>query len=264
MSFVKKSIIVLAAILLIGCNHQTKTKADIVVGTIAGPETELAKVGQQVAKEQYGLNVEIIEFSDYNLPNEALSDGSLDMNIYQHLPFLEASIAARHYPLSVIGRTFIYPMGIYSGRYKNLQDIPNSALISVPNDPSNQTRALLLLQSAGLITVPKKPILSVHDIQSNPKNLKIKELDAAQLPRMLQDVDAAVINTTFAIPAGLNPAKEALFLESKDSPYANIIVVRTVDQDNSKLSQFVQCMHSQAVLEKAQEIFGQNAIPAWN
>ncbi len=264
MAFIKKTFIILAAIILFGCNQQPKIQADIVVGTIAGPETDLAKVGQLVAKEQYGLNVKIIEFSDYNLPNEALSDGSLDMNIYQHRPFLESSIQARHYPLSVIGKTFIYPMGIYSSRYKNLKDIPNAAMISVPNDPSNQTRALLLLQSAGLITLPQKPLLSLHDIQSNPKNLKIKELDAAQLPRMLQDVDAAVINTTFAIPAGLNPAKDALFLESKDSPYANIIVVRTLDKDQDKLKQFVQCMHSSAVMKKAQELFGQNAIPAWD
>jgi len=264
MSFIKKTFIILVTIMLFGCNQQPKTKADIVVGTIAGPETDLAKVGQQVAKEQYGLNVKVIEFSDYNLPNEALSDGSLDMNIYQHRPFLESSIQARHYPLSVIGKTFIYPMGIYSSRYKNLRDIPNAAMISLPNDPSNQTRALLLLQSAGLITLPQKPLLSIHDIQTNPKNLNIKELDAAQLPRMLQDVDAAVINTTFAIPAGLNPAKDALFLESKDSPYANIIVVRTLDKNQDKLKQFVQCMHSQAVMKKAQELFGQNAIPAWD
>jgi D-methionine transport system substrate-binding protein len=262
MSFIKICSILLTFFSLLGC-HAENQSADIVVGTIAGPETELVEVAKQIAKEQYDLEVKIIEFSDYNLPNEALSDGSLDMNIYQHLPFLQASMEARGYSLSVIGKTFIYPMGIYSNRYKNIQDLPESALIAVPNDPSNQTRALLLLQSAGLISLKPKNMVNLHDILSNPKHLKIKELDAAQLPRMLQDVDASVINTNFAIPAGLSPSQDALFLESKDSPYANIMVVRTQDLDKPRLNQFVMAMHSQAVIQKAKELFGENAIAAW-
>lgn len=262
MSYFKKSLVLIFSIVLLACKPQPK--ADIVVGTIAGPETELAKVAQQVAKTQYGLEVKIMEFSDYNLPNEALADGSLDMNIYQHQPFLQDSIRARHYPLSILGKTFIYPMGIYSHRYKNLQDLPTSAMIAIPNDPSNQTRALMLLQASGLITLPTKDTFTIHDIQSNPKKLQIKELDAAQLPRTLLDVDAAVINTSFAIPAGLSPSRDAIFLESKDSPYANLIVVRTENLDNKNLKNFVEAMHSQAVIEKAQKLFGDAAIPAWN
>lgn len=258
----KNTLILILAATLLAC--QPQPKADIVVGTIAGPETELAKVAKSVAKTQYHLEVKIIEFSDYNLPNEALADGSLDMNIYQHHPFLKESIRARHYPLSVLGKTFIYPMGIYSNRYKNLSDLPDSAIIAIPNDPSNQTRALMLLQAAGLIGLPQKDSLSMHDILSNPKHLQIKELDAAQLPRLLLDVDAAVINTTFAIPAGLSPARDAIFLESKDSPYANLMVVRTKDLNSPPLHQFANAMHSQEVLNKARALFGENAIPAWN
>jgi D-methionine transport system substrate-binding protein len=261
MHIFKKAVIVLFTLSLLAC--KPTPKADIVVGTIAGPETELAKVAAEVAKKNNGLNVKIMEFSDYNLPNEALADGSLDMNIYQHFPFLKASIAARHYPIAVMDKTFIYPMGIYSNRHQNLQDIPNNASVSVPNDPSNQTRALILLQSAGLISLPNKVTLSIRDIQNNPKDLQFKELDAAQLPRMLADVDLAVINTTFAIPAGLNPAKDAIFLESKDSPYANLIVVRSSDLDKASLIQFVEAMHSPEVIQKAKELFGENAIPAW-
>lgn len=262
MQHLKRALIILLSLSLLAC--QPQPKADIIVGTIAGPETELAKVAKSVAKNQYGLEVKIMEFSDYNLPNEALADGSLDMNIYQHEPFLKDSIRARHYPLSILGKTFIYPMGIYSNRHQNIQDIPESAVIAIPNDSSNQTRALMLLQASGLITLTKKDSFTIHDIQNNPKHLQIKELDAAQLPRMLMDVDAAVINTTFAIPAGLSPARDAIFLESKDSPYANLIVVRTSDVNESKLNQFMNAMHSQAVLEKAKELFGENAIPAWH
>ncbi len=262
MQIIKKTLIIMTSFMIFAC--KPAPKVDITVGTIAGPETDLAKVARDVAKKQYQLEVKILEFSDYNLPNEALSDGSLDMNIYQHQPFLQESIRARHYPLSILGKTFIYPMGIYSNRHQNLHDIPESAIIAIPNDPSNQTRALMLLQAAGLITLPKQDTFTLHDIQSNPKHLQIKELDAAQLPRMLMDVDAAVINTTFAIPAGLSPAHDAIFLESKDSPYANLMVVRTKDLNQSKLQQFSDAMHSQAVMEKAKELFGDNAIPAWN
>lgn len=249
--------------LLFACKQ--KPHNDIVVGTIAGPETALAVVAQQVAKNKFNLSVKIIEFSDYNLPNEALADGTLDANIYQHLPFLTENIKARGYKLAVIGRTFIYPMGIFSAKYHNMQDIPDKAVVSIPNDPSNQTRALTLLAKAGLITLPKKfTTLGINDIIENKHHIVIKELDAAQLTRMLADVDLAVINTTFAIPAGLNPVKDALFLETKDSPYANLIVVRASELNNPKLLLFVKAMHSSEVIAKSRELFGANALPAWN
>ena len=262
MSILKISSILLAILVSSGCHLQKKT-ADVVVGHIAGPETELVEVAKQVAKQQYQLEVKIVEFSDYNLPNEALADGSLDMNIYQHLPYLQSSIAARGYPLSVMGKTFIYPMGIYSNHYKNLTEIPDAAVISIPNDSSNQTRALRVLQSAGLIRLTEKNTLGVGDIVSNPKHLKIKELDAAQLPRLLPDVDAAVINTTFAIPAGLNPAQDALFLETKDSPYANIIVIRKDSANDPRMKQLVEALQSEPVQKAAKRIFNNQAIPAW-
>jgi D-methionine transport system substrate-binding protein len=245
---------------LIACGQSPK--ADLVVGTIAGPETDLVKVAQQQVKQQ-GLNVKIIEFNDYNLPNEALADGSIDMNIYQHQPFLKASINAKSYPIEAIGKTFIYPMGIYSKKHTNLSQLPNKALIAIPNDPSNETRALLLLSQAGLIKVLDKDTLTPRDITANSKNLQIKELDAAQLPRVLIDVDAAVINTTFAIPAGLVPGKDSIFLESKDSPYANLIVVRQGEQQKPAIQKFLSALHSQAVIDKAHSLFGNGAVSAW-
>jgi D-methionine transport system substrate-binding protein len=234
----------------------------LVVGTIAGPETELVDVAQKVAQEKYGLTIKIVEFSDYNLPNEALLDGTLDANIYQHLPYLQAASKAHGYDFEVIGKTFVYPTGIYSSKINDLNDLPNHATIALPNDPSNEARALVLLQKAGLITLKSKQA-TTRDIASNPKKLRFKELDAAQLPRVLADVDAAVINTTFAVPAGLSPSRDALFIENKDSPYANLIVIRRNSEKRAKLEQLVKALNSQEVKEKAKNLFGDSAIVAW-
>lgn len=235
----------------------------LVIGTVAGPETDLVETAQRVAKKRYDLKIKIVEFNDYNLPNEALRDGSLDANVYQHLPYLQAASKAHGYDFEVIGKTFIYPTALYSKKINKLENLPKKATIALPNDPSNEARALVLLQNAGLIKLKDQGNnATVQDIASNPKNLRFKELDAAQLPRVLDDVDAAVINTNFAIPAGLNP-KAALFSESKDSPYANIIVARRNGEKKEKLQQFVKAMNSPEVQKKAQEIFGDAAIPAW-
>jgi len=247
--------------LLFAC--KAPQKYDLVVGTIAGPETELVEVAKKVAQEKYGMNVKVFEFTDYHFPNEALADGTLDMNIYQHLPFLKASIKAKSYPIEAIGKTFIYPMGMYSRKYKSIAELPADSAIAIPNDPSNETRALLLLEQAGLITLNKKDIMTPQDIESNPKHLKIKELDSAQLPRILPDVAAAVINTTFAIPAGLVPGKDTIYLESKNSPYANLIVVKINHQKKQEIQHFISAMHSQPVIDKAKELFGSGAITAW-
>ncbi len=235
----------------------------LVVGTISGPETDLVDVAQKVALERYGLTIKIIEFNDYNLPNEALQDGTLDANVYQHLPYLQAASKAHGYDLEVIGKTFVYPTGLYSSKIKSLSKLPDHALIALPNDPSNEARALLLLQKAGLITLKRSGNTTIRDIASNPRKLQFKELDAAQLPRILTDVDAAVINTTFAIPAGLNPSRDALFLENKNSPYANLIVIRRGSNKKAQLELFVKALNSNEVKEKAHALFGGAAITAW-
>ncbi|STX29593.1 29 kDa immunogenic protein [Legionella beliardensis] len=253
--------LLLLIVSLVACNKPSPNT--LTIGTIAGPETDLAEVARDVALKNYGLTIKIVEFSDYNLPNEALQDGSLDANIYQHLPYLQAAMKAHGYNFEVIGKTFIYPTGIYSKKFKSLSDLPNKAIIAIPNDPSNEARALLLLQQAKLITLNKAATATTADIATNPKQLQIKELDAAQLPRVLADVDAAVINTTFAIPAGLSPARDALFVETKDSPYVNLIVIRSDSNKRAQLEQFVKAFNSPEVKEKAKTLFGDGAIPAW-
>lgn len=255
--------ILLSLLFLTACSPEDKNT--LKVGTIAGPETELMEVAKQVAKEKYGLNIKIIEFTDYIEPNAALNDGSIDANIFQHQPFLDQQIKDRHYNLKTIGKTFVYPMGIYSVKVKKLDQIPSRALIAIPSDPSNEGRALLLLQKAGLIRLKVKSNLFATpvDIESNPKKLIFKELDAAQLARSLPDVTAAVINTNYALPAGLIPSKDAIYREGADSPYANIIVVRTSAANDPRLKQLVMAIHSDAVLETAKKIFNDQAIRAW-
>lgn len=253
--------LLLLALSLVACKQPSENT--LVIGTIAGPETELIETARQVAKQKYGLNIKIVEFSDYNLPNEALQDGSLDANVFQHLPYLKASMRAHGYTLEPIGKTFVYPTGIYSQKYHKLAEIPENAVIALPNDPSNEARALILLQNAGLISLKGSYNAGPADIANNPKHLQFKEIDAAQLPRVLPDVDAAVINTNFAIPAGLSPSKDALFKENKNSPYANIVVIKIGSKKEAQLMDFVKALNSEEVEEKAKSLFGNAAIPAW-
>lgn len=256
---------VMALFLLSAC-QQKEAANEIKVGTISGPETELMEVAKRVAEKKYDLDIKIVPFTDYTMPNAALSDGSIDANMFQTIPYFDADINARHYRLSIIGKTFIYPMAIYSKKISNIKDTPKDAIVAVPNDPSNEARALLLLQKAGLIKLkPGSGVFATTlDIEKNPLQLRIKQLDAAQLPRVLSDVTLAVINTNYAIPAGLFPTKDSIFMEAKDSPYANVVVVRTADKDNPKFKELVASLHSKAVLNAADKLFHGQAIPAWD
>lgn len=262
-NFVKKFTLLLCVLGLTAC--QSHDKNEIKVGTISGPETQLMDVAKQVAKDKYGLNVKIIEFSDYIQPNTALNDGSIDANMFQHQPFLDKQIKDRRYKLVAIGKTFVFPMGVYSKKIKELNALPNGGSVAIPNDPSNEGRALLLLQKSGLIQLKSGAGLYATplDIQENTKHLQFKELDAAQLSRSLADVDIAVINTNFAIPAGLSPTKDAILHEGSDSPYANIIVIREDEQNDPRIKQLVEAIQSSEVLEAAKTIFNGQAIPAW-
>lgn len=251
--------------LLVGCTKPVATPNTLKVGTIAGPETQLIEAAQQVAAQQFNLKIDIVQFNDYSMPNIALADGSIDANVFQHQLFLDATIKAKGYNLTAIAKTFVYPMGIYSQKYSKLADLPLKAKVAIPNDPSNEARALLLLQQAKLLKL--KPNAAVtgtsSDIIENPKQLKIIELDAAQMPRALADVDLAVINTNYAMIANLFPSQDALFIEDQNSPYANLVVVRSTDQQNPKLNQLVTALHSKEVQAVAEKLFHGQAIPAW-
>lgn len=250
--------------LITGCHSQAQADNTIKVGTISGPETQLMEVAKDVAFKKYGLVIKIIEFTDYTMPNNALIDGSIDANAFQHQPYLDQFLQKTHAHLTAIGKTFIYPMGIYSQKIKNLDQIKIGAIVAIPNDPSNEARALLLLSKTKLISLKNNSATATPlDVIANPKNIQLKELDAAQLPRVLPDVTLAAIPSNYAVLAELHPTKDAIVIENQDSIYANLIVVRANDVNNLKLKQLVKAYQSPEVLQAAKELFNGDAIPAW-
>ncbi|WP_459616988.1 MetQ/NlpA family ABC transporter substrate-binding protein [Bordetella sp. 2513F-2] len=218
------------------------------VGVTAGPHAQIFEVVKQEAARQ-GLQLQIVEFSDYVQPNMALAAGDLDANSYQHQPYLDNANADRGYKLVSIAKTVIFPIGIYSKKIRQLDELKEGARIGIPNDPTNGGRALLLLQSAGLIKVSPEAGLKATplDVTENPKKLRFIELDAAQLPRSLDDTDASAVNTNFALEAGLDPRKDAIAQEAPDSPYANVLVVREQDKGRPELQQLARIYRSQPV-----------------
>jgi D-methionine transport system substrate-binding protein len=264
MMFLQKLSVLLILIIGVTACHD-KNSNSFTVGTIAGPESELMAVAQKVAKHKYGFDFKIIEFSDYNEPNVALNDGSLSANMFQHQPYLDQQIKDHHYKLISVGKTFVYPMGVYSTKIKTLNNLKDHASVAIPNDPSNEGRALLLLQKAGLITLRKDAGLYATpiDIADNKRQIQFTEIDAAQLARVLPDVDLAIINTNYAIPAGLIPTKDAIFREGTDSLYANIIVVRTENMNSAEVQQLVESFQSPEVKKAAEAIFKGQALVVW-
>lgn len=235
------------------------------VGIMSGWPEEVMQTAANVAARDYGLNLQIVTFNDYVQPNTALSNHSIDANIFQHVPYLDAQVKARHYAITPIGKTFVYPMGFYSQKISAINELQDGALVAIPNDPSNEGRALLLLAKYGLLRLrPEAGILAtVNDIQANPHHLKFKLLDAALLPRTLQDADLVAITNDFIIPSGLS-FEHAILKEDKDSPYANIIVARAAEKENPTLQKLVAVMHSNAVQKKTEKLFPHGAaIPAW-
>lgn len=213
---------------------------------IVGAEQQVAEVAQKVAKDKYGTDVELVTFNDYVLPNEALSKGDIDANAFQHKPYLDQQLKDRGYKLVAVGNTFVYPIAGYSKKIKSLDELQDGSQVAVPNDPTNLGRSLLLLQKVGLIKLKDGVGLlpTVLDVVENPKNLKIVELEAPQLPRSLDDaqIALAVINTTYASQIGLTPAKDGIFVEDKDSPYVNLIVTREDNKDAENVKKFVQSL----------------------
>lgn len=262
--FLRWGVVLGVSLGLMGCHSRSKNSI-LAVGCMAGPEAELVRTAQQVAKEKYNLPIKVVTFDSYNIPNAALAEGSIDVNVFQHLPFLKAQMEARGYPFMSVGKAFIYPMSLYSKHLTSLSSLPNNAKVAIPNDPTNEGRALLLLQKAGLITLRPKAGFETtpEDIVKNPKHLQIITLAAAQLPRSLSDVDVAAINTTYANLIGLSPKKDALFSESADSPYANLIVIRDDEKNDPRIKTFVKAMQSEAVIVKAKQLFEDGAIAAF-
>ncbi len=262
-------VIAVAAFFTFG-HKKTEAKKTVTVGVV-GQTNQDEKIWNQVkktAKEKYGVTVKIKNFTDYNQPNKALQNGEIDLNSFQHKAFLNAWNKANKGTLVPIGNTVIAPIRLYSYKYKNINELPKNATIAIPNDASNESRALYVLKNAGLISFKKGTgkLATIADIDKNPKDLKIKELGAEQTARSLNDVDAAVVNNTYAIPAKLGD-KQTIYTEplNKDSEqWINVIVANKKDKDNEAYKAVVKSYQTDAVKKLIHKAYGNSEVTAWN
>ncbi|EHQ28913.1 methionine ABC transporter substrate-binding lipoprotein MetQ [Mucilaginibacter paludis] len=250
-----------------GRKNQANNTNHIKVGVESGPEYTVAQAAQKVAKEKYGLDVELVQFNDYVMPNEALRQGDIDLNVFQNKPYLDVQAKQRGYKFAILGNTFVYPLAGYSRKIKSISGLQDGSTIIIPNDPTNSGRSLLLLQKAGLLKLRDNVGLlpTVNDIVANPKSLKILELEAPQLPRALDDqkVTIAIINNTFAGPAGLVAKRDGLFVEDEKSPYVNIIVSREDNRNQDNVKKIVKSYQSPEVAAVAEVAFKGGAVKGW-
>lgn len=241
-------------------------KSSIKVGISVGNAEKIFEVVKKVAARD-GLDVQVIVFNDYQLPNAALAAGDLDANAFQHKPFLDNQIKARGFDIVPVGLTITAPLGFYSRKIKTAGELPDGASVGIQNDPSNGNRALLLLQSAGLITLKPEAVqnntATPLDVVSNPKKLKLVPLDAAQLPRSLDDLTIASINNDYAEKAGLSFSKDSVIKESPQGPYANLIAVRRADKDKPWAKKLVAAYQSPEVKQYIEKQFNGSLIPAF-
>lgn len=254
-----------------GCGNSSEKSSpsaerkEITVGATAGPHAEVAEAAAKEAASR-GLTVHVKEFSDYITPDKALSDGDIDIAVYQHKPFMENFNVQHNAHLVSIGNAILMRMGIYSNSYKSVNDIPDGAVISIPNDPTNEGRGLALLEKAGLIRLKEGAGMKAtpQDIVENPKHLRFDELEAAQLPRSLDDVAASVITMNYVMSAGLSPKEQGIFLEDKDTPLAvMIIAAREKDKAVPAYKTFVEAYQSNAVKKFIAEKYKGTIEPAW-
>ncbi|MGY1637790.1 MetQ/NlpA family ABC transporter substrate-binding protein [Geodermatophilus sp. SYSU D00742] len=236
------------------------------VGASPVPHAEILRYIDDELAADAGLDLEIVEFTDYVQPNVALDDGSLDANYFQTVPYLEEQEASAGYDFAALEPVHIEPLGIYSSSLTDLAALPDGATVAIPNDPTNAARALRLLEANDLITLADTGDAAPTslDVQDNPKGLEISEVEAAQVPRSLADVDIAVINGNYAIEADLVPAEDALALEEAEgNPNANLVVVRTGDEDDERIQQLEELLHSDEVRQFIESTYEGAVIPAF-
>ena len=277
----KKFAALIASLLLVvfavaGCGSDNKQAASsssssssqgkvLKVGATAVPHAEILEVVKPLLAKE-GIDMQIVEFSDYVQPNLALNDKELDANFFQHAPYLENFMSEHSdVKLANAGGIHIEPMGIYSKKIKSLNELKDGASIALPNDPTNGGRSLLLLEKAGLLKLKDGVGVkaTVQDITENPKHLQFKEVEAAQVPRTLDDVDAAVINTNFAMQVNLVPTKDALLMEDSTSPYVNIVAVRAGDESRPEIQALMKALKSDEVKQFINDKYKGAVVPAF-
>ncbi|KJC36156.1 dioxygenase [Bradyrhizobium sp. LTSP885] len=251
--------IALAALLAGSARAET-----IRVGATGGPHAEILDVVKKVAASR-GLDIKVVEFTDYVVPNQALALKDLEANSFQHEPYLKNQISKTGWKIVKVATTIASPQGVYSLKYKKLADLPEGARVAIANDPSNGARGLMILALHGLIKLkdPTNVASTIADITDNPKKLRFIELDAAQLPRSLQDVDLVSINNNYAVQAGLNPAVDAIAHEAADGPWVNILAVREEDRDKPWVKQLIDAYHSDEVKAFLNQRFKGTYIATW-
>lgn len=265
----KKLLAVASAALLVlslaGCGKKASTiqKGVLRVGATPEPHAEILNLVKDDLKAE-GIELTVIEFTDYVTPNDAVDSGDIDANYFQHLPYMDSFNKEKGYKLVNAGGIHVEPIVLYSHKVSKLDELKDGSEIAIPNDPTNEGRALLLLQSAGLITLKAEAGITATpiDITSNAKNLKFVEIEAASLPRVIDDVDAAVINGNYAIPAGLSAEKEGLFVEGADSPYVNIVAVNAGNEDAPEVKALIKALQSDKVKNWIKERYPNNEVVA--
>lgn len=252
----------LVGLLGLSINAFAKDDKTITVGATPVPHAEILEVIKPELKKQ-GYELKIKVFNDYVIPNTAVNDGELDANFFQHTPYLVKFNKDKGTKLVKTVGVHLEPMGVYSKKIKSLKELKKGDKVSIPNDPTNESRALDVLATSGLIKLKDTPFKTPLDITDNPKNLKFTELDAAQLPRTLQDVTISVINTNYALNAGLNPTKDALAIESKESPYVNIVVVKEGNENSPKIKALDKAINSNSVKKFIETKYKGAIVPAF-
>ncbi|GCE46727.1 D-methionine transport system substrate-binding protein [Thermosporothrix hazakensis] len=257
------------ALLLVGCGGSGQSSSNslsIKVGASPTPHAEILKYVKDHLAAKEGLDIQIVEFTDYVQPNLALQDGQLNANYFQHVPYMEDFGKEHHIDLVSVGGVHIEPLGIYSKKIKSLKEVPDKAVVAIPNDATNGGRALQLLAAQGLLTLKENvgTKATVHDITANPKNLQIKELEAAQLPRSLDDTTISVINGNYAMSINLKPSKDALALEqAKGNPYANVLAVLKGHENDQAVQKLYKLLTSPEVKKFIEEKYQGSVLPAF-
>ncbi|NLL99485.1 MAG: ABC transporter substrate-binding protein [Tepidanaerobacter sp.] len=268
--------LILVALLIVSCGSaqnsqpQAENSEDgqpivLKVGASPVPHAEILNVVKPLLEAE-GIELQIVEFADYNQPNLRLADKDLDANYFQHIPYLESFSNDHNLDLTYTAKVHIEPMGIYSEKINDISELEDGAEIAIPNDPTNGGRALILLEQAGLLKIKEGVGITatVYDIVENPKNLKITELEAATLPRVLGDVAAAVINSNYALEAKFVPTKDALVLESpQDNPYVNILAIRKGDENRPEIVKLSEALNSPEVKKFIEDEYQGAVIPAF-
>lgn len=265
----KRLLVILCCLFLVGglvagCGSQNAADNSLVVGCTVVPHAEIMQVVKPMLAEQ-GIELEIKVFTDYVLLNPALKDKQIDANFFQHIPYLEDYNTKNNADLVWIAKVHNEPMGVYSNKYDSIDKVEKGARIGIPNDATNGGRALMVLEAAGLLELKEGVGVTAtdRDIVKNPLQLDIEAQDAAMLPRSLEDLDVCVINSNYALEANLNPVEDSIFMEPKDSPFANVLVVRPEDKDNEAIKKLAAALQSEEVRQFLEETYKGACVPAF-